>query len=152
MKPRICINAYTLNYEHGGGHFWVYLNWALGMKAAGCDVVWLEWISGQLNEDQAAHKVALLKSRLASYGFGDILAVYAHHFDAYYEYAMKLEDVLDSDLLINFNHWTHPGVLNQFSKKAFIDIDPGLTQYWMAKKLIDVPIHDSYFTIGEHHA
>ena len=38
----VCMTPLTLGYPEGGGHLWVYLNWALGLQAAGCEVVWLE--------------------------------------------------------------------------------------------------------------
>src|SRR5437867_12665281 len=34
--------ANTMAYPNGGGHLWVYLNWVLGLRALGCQVIWLE--------------------------------------------------------------------------------------------------------------
>ena len=42
MSLTVCLCADTLGYLAGGGHMWVYLNWALGLRALGCRVVWLE--------------------------------------------------------------------------------------------------------------
>ena len=39
---RVWLWANTLSFPRGGGHLWVYLNWALGLHAVGCDVNWLE--------------------------------------------------------------------------------------------------------------
>jgi hypothetical protein len=38
----VCLCANTLYYPEGGGHFWVYLNWALGIRSLDCRVIWLE--------------------------------------------------------------------------------------------------------------
>ena len=41
----ICLTpAGTLNYDEGGGHFWVFLNWALGLRSLGYRVIWLELV------------------------------------------------------------------------------------------------------------
>ena len=45
MSITVCLCAKTLYYPHGGGHFWVYLNWALGLRALGCQVLWLERVN-----------------------------------------------------------------------------------------------------------
>ena len=42
MSETVWLSANTLSYPQGGGHMWVYLNWALGLREVGCDVVWLE--------------------------------------------------------------------------------------------------------------
>jgi len=34
--------ANTIAYPNGGGHLWVYLQWALSLRALGCRVTWLE--------------------------------------------------------------------------------------------------------------
>jgi hypothetical protein len=46
MSVTVCLSTNTtLNYPQGGGHLWVFLNWALGLRALGCEVVWLETVS-----------------------------------------------------------------------------------------------------------
>jgi len=34
----VCLVANTISYPEGGGHYWVYLNWAMGLRDAGCQV------------------------------------------------------------------------------------------------------------------
>ena len=46
----------------GGGHLWVYLNWALGLHAVGCDVTWLE----------AADASAPIGQTSRAYGYGRV--------------------------------------------------------------------------------
>ena len=36
MSIMACLCADTISYPEGGGHQWVYLNWALGLRALGC--------------------------------------------------------------------------------------------------------------------
>src|SRR5215510_6510684 len=44
MMTTVALLANTLHYPRGGGHRWAYLNWALGFRSIGCDVLWLEWL------------------------------------------------------------------------------------------------------------
>ncbi len=37
-------SARTIAYPEGGGHLWVYLEWALALRALGQRVIWLEGI------------------------------------------------------------------------------------------------------------
>jgi hypothetical protein len=46
MSVTVCLSpTKTLNYPQGGGNLWVFLNWALGLRALGCEVIWLETTS-----------------------------------------------------------------------------------------------------------
>jgi hypothetical protein len=56
MSVTVCLSTNTLSYPQGGGHLWVSLNWALGLRALGCEVIWLETVSDK-------ESVAALKSR-----------------------------------------------------------------------------------------
>ena len=69
----IWLGARTLGVPKVGGHFWVYLNWALGLRAQGCRVVWLEAAPAKA----AAEKLASdLRARLAAYGLADAVALW----------------------------------------------------------------------------
>ena len=67
--------ARTLGAPKASGHLWVYLNWALGLRDAGCRVVWLELASPEHSPERTAERVAALRERLAAFGFGGSLAV-----------------------------------------------------------------------------
>ena len=103
MGITVCLSANTtLSYPQGGGHLWVFLNWALGLRALGCEVIWLETVSDKesvaalkssrkfrrlgLEQDglverptELVHEVqanvATLKRRLERYGLAERLAL-----------------------------------------------------------------------------
>src|SRR5438046_9144945 len=89
MSITVCLApANTVAYPNGGGHLWVYLHWALGLKALGCRVIWLEGIDVDESDTSPAARrrrrggpaaacVAELKAHLAPYGLADTLALYA---------------------------------------------------------------------------
>jgi len=54
-----------------------------------------------------------------------------------------------ADLLINFTYAMPLAVLERFRRTALIDIDPGLTQLWLAYGQMQVAPHSLYFTTGE---
>ena len=59
------------------------------------------------------------------------------------------EAASEAELLINFRYEAHPNTVCRFRRTALIDIDPGLTQLWMARGQIEVARHDVYWSIGE---
>ena len=77
MSTTVCLAAArTVAYPQGSGHLWVYLQWALGLRALGCDVFWLEGIDPRDPEQQSLERVAALKVRLEPYGFAESLALF----------------------------------------------------------------------------
>src|SRR5262245_26458092 len=77
MSVTVCIVANTLRYPKGGGHMWVYLNWALGLREIGCDVVWLEGLFENVAE-RPSQAVEALKRRLAPYALDHRVAVWCN--------------------------------------------------------------------------
>src|SRR2546423_14419972 len=72
---KVCLFANTLSYPEGGGHLWVYLNWALGLRGVGCQVIWLEDTDPRLPTCEVQRLVAALKARLARYDLADAVAL-----------------------------------------------------------------------------
>lgn len=153
MSTTVWLAARTLRYSNAGGHLWVYLNWALGLRALGCNVVWLEsvMLSDPLEEVRA--KVTTLKNRLARYNLANSVALCSSTDGplqcTMLERCLPLEAAAEADLLLNLSYGLPTDVVRRFSRSVMLDIDPGLTQIWMSRGQIRVPTHDVYFTIGE---
>ena len=78
MGITVCIAPVkTLEYPEGGGHLWEYLNWALGLRAVGCKVIWLEAIAPNSSPAELRANVSALKLRLERYDFVNCLALYS---------------------------------------------------------------------------
>src|SRR5436190_1378020 len=75
MSLKVCLAAASLGYPEGGGHLWVFLNWALGLRALGCEVLWLEAVDPALPVEQASALLASLKNRLTPYGIAEQIAL-----------------------------------------------------------------------------
>jgi hypothetical protein len=117
MSITVCLSTnQALNYPQGGGHLWVYLNWALGLRALGCKVIWLETVSNEesisalksrrkygrlrLERDSLVEpasdlvhevqmNVATLKRRLKRYGLADNLALHSRDGEAFSDEVTK---------------------------------------------------------------
>jgi hypothetical protein len=78
MSTRVCLcPTATLDPSTGAGHLWVYLNWALGLRALGCEVIWLEAVDPGLPAPELAARIADLKHRLEPFGLADSVAVHS---------------------------------------------------------------------------
>ena len=153
MSTAVCLCANTLYYPHGGGHFWVYLNWALGLRALGCRVVWLEVTNPSVPDHAQRDSAMALKNRLERYGLDDGLALCSQAGgpgpgELNLE-CLDLDAAADADLLLNMAYDIPPDIVGRFRRSALVDIDPGLLQIWMSQGDLCVARHDVYFTIGE---
>ncbi len=154
MSLTVCLApANTVAYPNGAGHLWVYLHWALALKALGCRVIWLEGIDVDDSDTSPAGRrrrrggravdcVATLKTRLEPYGLADTLALYAMNGAAVPEDiaqgSLGLDAAAGADLLLNLWHSAPAPVVQRFRRSAFVDTDPGLLQIWMTTGAVPI--------------
>ena len=154
MSITVCIAPVrTLEYPEGGGHLWEYLNWALGLRAIGCNVIWLEAVAANSPLAEVQVNVSALKLRLERYDLANCLALYSSDettpLDAAAMECMDVDAAARADLLLEFRYDTPLHVVKRFRRSALLDIDPGLSQAWISKGRINLTPHDVYFTTGE---
>ena len=145
MSLNVFLATNTLHYPEGGGHFWVYLNWALSLQAAECKVIWLETFKRNTSHEQRAAQLQFLKNRLRPYGFEEVFGCVEE--DENTDLADGMPDT--KDLLININYKIPARIVRRFRKSILIDLDPGLNQIWLSKRHLHFAPHDFFFTIGE---
>jgi hypothetical protein len=153
VSTKICLSAKTLGYTTGGGHMWVYLNWALGLRALGCQVIWMETVFPDLPAHEVRPYVSALKDRLERYGLADCVALCSFTDEPLPRETvgecLDIEAAAEADLLLDLEYLIAPKLVGRFRRTALVDIDPGLMQVWMSKSLINLARHDVYFTTGE---
>src|SRR5262245_36734352 len=147
-------------FPEGGGHFWVYLQYVLGLRQLGCEVYWLEAFRSKDRPEQEATALKIFRARMEQHGLGAKHILYVTHGkeplpDAPSQYLGMQRDEAEAiferaDLLLNFHYDISPGLLSRFRRTALIDIDPGLLQFWISRGQVRVPRHDLYFTTGEN--
>ena len=132
---------------------WVYLNWALGLRSLGCEVVWMEAVSADEAPQEARRRASELKSKLARYGLGNSLALCSAQGEsssASVAGCMDFAEAVEADLLLNIAyHKIGAAAVRRFRRSVLVDIDPGLTQVWISEGQLVVAPHDLYVTIGE---
>jgi hypothetical protein len=151
----VCLGADALDYPEGkgGGHTWVFLNWALGLRAAGCRVIWLESKPPRISVDVARERLAILTRFLEHHGFEEIALASPNGEplpgELSDQYLSSDDAAAEADLLLDLGHNRSPTEVERFSHTAFVDIDPGLLQLWMESGDTSGADYGHYFTIGE---
>ena len=154
MSITVCLSASTLYYPQGAGHTWVYLNWALGFRANGCKVIWLEGLKKSVSREKTEAYILALKERLQPYDLHESIALWqmdGSGLNEQYDFCyMRVETAAEqTDVFINQDYSMPPSIVNLFKKRTLLDIDPGLLQMWIFKGYIAIATYDHYFTIGE---
>jgi hypothetical protein len=153
MSVTVCVTGSIRHRINAGGSAWLYVNWALGLQALGCRVIWLEVVESNLSEQALRDHLATLRSHLEGLGLTSLIALcswsgQALPWDASGWYLSLKEASAEADLFLNLGYLPHPDV-KLFRRSVFVDGDPGLTQYWMSRGELEIPPHDLYLTIGE---
>ncbi|PYV27374.1 MAG: hypothetical protein DMG27_04130 [Acidobacteria bacterium] len=158
--PTVVICPFNVvNFPPGGGHFWVYMQYTLGLRQLGCDVYWMEQFRRSGNDEADEAALATFRARMERLGMGGKLILYT---DGGPNGAARLpreylglsraeaEAIFEgADLLLNFHYAISPALLARFRRTALVDIDPGLLQFWISRGQLSVSRHDLYFTTGE---
>ena len=153
MSTTVCLSAKTLFYPMSGGHLWVYLNWALGLRALGCRVIWMETVFPDHPAREVRPYVDALKSRLERYGLAQCVALCSFTDEPLPRETvgecLDIEAAAEADLLLDLEYLIAPKLVERFRRTALVDIDPGLMQVWMSKGWVNLAPHNVYFTTGE---
>src|SRR5207249_11469121 len=57
------------SFPDGGGHFSVYLQYALGLRRLGCDVYWLEQLRPARDPERQTYVISTFQERMKRFGF-----------------------------------------------------------------------------------
>ncbi len=154
MNRTVCLAADAMAYPTGGGHLWVYLNWALSLQAAGCRVIWLERVHPKADPARWVPAARDLADRVRGFGLEAPLALYRTVEGEPVPEAppgtLSLRDALGADALFSLRYGLNGDIVRRFRRSALVDIDPGLLQVWAAQGQVVLPAYDRYFTIGEN--
>jgi hypothetical protein len=131
-----------------GGHTWVFLQYALGLRRLGWDVVFLDRLEPGMCVDQAGRfcpaarslNVRYFRDVMKRFGFRGSYALFAHengHEEAYgLDRRRTVALVRDATLLLNvMGFLTDEEILCAARRRVFLDIDPGFGQMWRALEL-----------------
>lgn len=144
-----------------GGHTWVFLQYLLGFRRLGWDVLFLDWLSPAMCVDEAGAPCAFQNSVNLRY-FQRVMTAFGLDgaFSLDYNQGEQvvgiprgavLERAQDAAFLLNVMGFLQDeAILDAVSRRVFLDIDPGFGQMWYALGLGDLfHGHDAFVTIGE---
>ncbi len=146
-----------------GGNARAVLNWIHGLRRLGVEVYYVEQIASPHCSDDRGETVPFAESANVAYfervmrdaGLSGTSALICDGGPETCGVAYR--DLLDiaeaADLLLNISgHLTLEPLMRRLRRKAYLDLDPGFTQFWHAAghDVARLGGHDFHFTIGEN--
>jgi hypothetical protein len=64
MSLTVCLGAYSLRFSKAGAYRSMFLNWALGLKANGINVIWLDSVLKSFSSEYKNEIISELKKEL----------------------------------------------------------------------------------------
>ncbi len=149
-RDRVVLCGSLAQQPARGGHAWVFVQYLLGFRAIGLDVLFVDRLTPQMGAGQAGR--AYLASVMEEFGLGGdyhLLGSGRERF-AGIERAEALARTQGS-LLLNVNGFLDDEeFLQAADTRVFLDIDPGFAQMWRELGLHDAFAgHDAFVTIAE---
>ena len=162
MTGRVVIAGSLAQKPRHGGHTWVFLQYLLGFKRLGWDVLFLDRLEPGMYVDRGGRpslidqsfNLRYVRNVMERFGLSDAFAIACsggEHF-----VGLTRQEVLkrtrDSTLLLNIMGFLEDEeILGLAPRRVFLDIDPGFVQIWQDLGLADLlDGHDDYVTIGQN--
>jgi len=136
-----------------GGHAWVFLQYLLGFRRLGFDVLFLDRLEPDMAIDDDVG-LANVRHVLEPFGLGDNFAILCDRGSRTLGLTRKavVERTRSSVLLLNvMGFLVDEEVLAAAPRRVFFDIDPGFSQMWRELGMADIISgHDLFLTVGEN--
>jgi hypothetical protein len=157
----VLVSGALANKLHNGGAAWTRLSWALGLKALGFEVAFVEQIrhdccvdaSGRPSTFENSANLEYFRQVTEHFGLSDLATLTCDYGPTHGLTPSELDDLVRSAVaLVNITgHLTHPR-LRQIPHRIYIDLDPGYTQFWhaMGNPGPRLEGHNWYYTVGEN--
>ena len=146
-EGRLTIAGSIAQKPHQAGHSWQFLQYLLGFRRLGWDVLFLDRLEG--DDPEGLRYLEDLMGRFGlEHAWSAALDDGTH---AGVARASVLDHVRGSEFLLNvMGFLTDEQILDAARRRVFLDTDPGFGQMWRALGLADVFAgHDRHVTIGE---
>jgi hypothetical protein len=158
----LVVSGAIANKHLNGGEAWVRLSWVLGLRRLGYDVWFVEQIDPATCVDATGAPASFADSENRRY-FETVVEHFglAGRASLLYDGGQEasgtpLADLLpvaeEARLLVNVSgHLDLAPLMSRLRRKAYVDLDPGFTQFWHADGTGGSRLegHDAYFTVGE---
>src|SRR5829696_6407603 len=139
----VIVSSALANKPQNGGNAWVVLSWVLGLRQLGFPVYLLEQIgradcvdaAGTVTAFDDCINLAYFRQVTERFGLaGSSALIYDDGVQTLGLSAAELCDLGDAaTLLLNITgHLTFETIRRRVSRAAYLDLDPGFTQFWHA--------------------
>jgi len=162
MRDTIIIAGSLAQRPFAGGHTWQFLQYLLGFRRLGYDVLFLDWLDEDMSRDASGQPCAVgdsanldyLTHVLDGFGLGGDFSVSAGRDGQTFGIPRRkvLERVRSSAMLLNIMGFLDDEeILSAAPRRVFLDTDPGFGQMWQDLGLATLfRGHDDYVTIAEN--
>jgi hypothetical protein len=150
MSGSVVIAGCMAQKPRQAGHTWQYLQYLLGFRRLGWDVLFLDHLSGPVAADD--HRVRYVSE---VFRYAGLDAAWTIGLDDGSHIGVGRADTLDhvrsADLLLNvMGYCDDEELLAASRRRVFLDTDPGFGQMWRELGQADIFAgHDVHVTIGE---
>src|SRR6188474_2395006 len=139
----VLVAGAVANKLRNGGEAWVRLSWVLGLRRLGLDVWFVEQIDAATCVGADGEQASFERCENRRY-FEDVMSRFGleERSSLLYEggresTGVPMEDLqnvaADADLLVNISgHLDLEPLMRRLRRKAYVDLDPGFTQFWHA--------------------
>jgi hypothetical protein len=127
----IVVSGALASKPHNGGEAWVRLSYVLGLRALGCDVHFVEQVASESCTDDA---LAYFDAVAAEFAMGSAWLIQDDGAVVRGGDADELRALAsEAELLLNVSgNLTWDPAFGAFRRRAYVDVDPGYTQCWLA--------------------
>ena len=137
------------NKPRNGGEAWVRLNWLLGLRRLGWEVLFLERSTGPVDAVDLPH----LEAAMAAHGLGERWALLDPSGGVVAGLGQAEVDAMAAEAEVLFNHSGHlPAgpVRDAPRRRVYVDLDPAFTQVWDADPRVAFSVagHEHHVTVG----
>jgi len=152
-------SSFLAKYPEGGGVWTCVFQYLFALRALGHDVFWIEVLHPAGDSGRDAAHIRRFFEQFRKQGFGGRCALLvvppgseSQLPDATQTFGHTLGEVQSvarsSDIVWNFAGGLTPPILDLFTRRAHIDIDPGMIQIAALTKDMRIEKHDVLFTVG----
>lgn len=159
---RIAIAGSLAQKPRQAGHTWQFLQYLLGLKRLGWDVLFIDRLEAEMCVDEEGQPAPVERSVnvryflevMKDFGLDGSFALIYNKDEHYIGLSRErlLEYVRDSALLLNVMGFLEDeAILSAVRRRVFLDTDPGFGQMWRDLGLADLfQGHDDFVTIAEN--
>ena len=160
-RGRVVVAGAVAQRPGRAGHAWVFLQYLLGFRRLGWDVLFIDWLDPEMCVDacglaspvERSENLRYLDAVMSEFGLGDSYTLLNPGAGTTFGVSRQVArgQVAEADLLINVMGYLKDEELLGLSRRlVFLDVDPGFTQMWQELELANLLAgHDAFVTVGE---